>query len=261
MREGGRKWHCSPWDCNVNSYHLKQDVQYCLWASCSSLFLSPPTDPAKAPTPPVTPLEPAPTRSSGGLAPTPIVPKRPKVPARSSSRSRGPAQGPSQPVPPVIPTPPSLYTGVGGIPIPASLVPKTKLLSAIKDKTGARYLQRSKPYSPWMPTDEDLWAAHHLLNGKEEWAVQGPTFLPAGHPRRSDGKGAKYGCDFCPKVFTNLMDGRGHTQAHHLGGKLSSPLCPCSKRFNSSSVLWDHMNLKHNANPSAIQNDPPPLTS
>ena len=176
---------------------------------------------------------------------------------RGSSRSTGPAQGPSQPVPPVVPTPLSSYTGAGGVPIPAGLVPKTKLLSAIADKTGTRYLQKSKPYSPCLPTDEDLWAAHRLLNGKDEWAVQGPTFLPAGHPRRSDGKGAKYGCDFCPKVFTNLIDGRGHTQVHHMGGKLSSPLCPCNKRFNSSSVLGDNMDLKHNAHPSAIQNDPP----
>ena len=80
-----------------------------------------------------------------------------------------------------------------------------------------------------MPTDEDLWAAHHLLNGKEKLAIWGPTFLPAGHPRRRDGKGVKYGCDFCLKVFTNIMDGRGHTQAHHSGGQLSSPLCPCNK--------------------------------
>ena len=71
------------------------------------------------------------------------------------------------------------------------------------------------------------------------------------------------------KVYTNLMDGRGHTQAHHMGGKLSSPsalcrghtqahhmggklsspLCPCNKGFNSASVLLDHLDLKHNSHP------------
>ena len=96
--------------------------------------------------------------------------------------------------------------------VSADLASKAKLLSQIGDKFRARYLQRAKPYTPWTPTDADLWAAHHLLNGTDEWAVSGPSFLPSGSARRSDGKGAKYGCDFCPKVYTNLMDGRGHTQ-------------------------------------------------
>ena len=111
-------------------------------------ILPPPKDPVQAPTPPVTPLGPAPKRSSEGLASTPVPPKRPKAAGRGSSRFTGPAPGPSHPVPPIVSTPLSSYTGAGGVPIPAGLVPKTKLLSAIADNRGAQYLQRSKPYSP-----------------------------------------------------------------------------------------------------------------
>ena len=196
-----------------------------------------PQDLVHAPTPPETPFGPTPKRSLGGQVPTSAPAKRPKLAARSLSRSTGPALGPSHPVPPFAPIPPLFYHRAGGVQVSADLAPKTKLLSQIGDKSGAHYLQRAKPYIPWTTTDADLWAAHHLLNGTGEWAVSGPSFLPSGIARRSDGKGAKYGCDFCSKVYTNFMDGRGHTQAHYMGGKLSSPSAPATKALIVSVCL------------------------
>ena len=228
---------------------MEQDVLDCPWAS-SSYPISPKSlDPIHAPTPPVTPLGSIPKRSSGGLASAPVPTKRLKVAAMGLSRSTGPALGASHPVPLIVPTPPLFYHGAGGVQVSADLAPKIKLLLQIEDKSRAHSLQRAKPYTPWTPIDANLWAAHHLLNGTGEWAVSGPRFLPSRSARRSDRKGAKYGCDFCPNVYTILMDGRGHTQAHYMGGKLSSPLWPCNKGFNSVSVLLDHLDLKHNSHP------------
>ena len=56
-------------------------------------------NPVQAPTPPVTPLSPTAKRGSGGLASAPVPLKRSKAAGRGSSRSTGPALGPSHPVP------------------------------------------------------------------------------------------------------------------------------------------------------------------
>ena len=70
-----------------------------------------------------------------------------------------------------------------------SALPPTQRLADLPNKMGPCYSQQSKPYVPWTPTDEDLWTAHYLLTGKDEWAVPGPKFLVSGSVRRSHGKG------------------------------------------------------------------------
>ena len=174
------------------------------WSRMSQTAWGPPAPPpiskqsqnlVQAPTPPAAPLGPAAKRSSGGLASTPVPPKGPRW---LGGVQAGLLDLPWAPVSPIAPTPPLFYHRAGGVQVSADLAPKAKLLSQIADKTRARYLQRAKLYTPWTPTDVDLWAAHHLLNRTGEWAVKGPSFLPSGSARRGDSKGAKHGCDFCP---------------------------------------------------------------
>ena len=103
--EGGGEWHCSPQGYNVNSHHLEQDILDSLWTSCSFLHSSAVPKPGPGPhSSCCNPLGSTAKRSSGGLASTPVPPKRPKAAGRGSSRSTGPALGPSYPVPHIAPT-------------------------------------------------------------------------------------------------------------------------------------------------------------
>ena len=151
-KEGGSQWAGDMWERVVGSGIVVPRATKSTpttWSRMSQTAWGPPAPPSisqqsqnlvQAPTSPATPLGSATKGSAGGLVSAPVPPKRPKVAGRGSSRSTGPALGPSHPVPPVVPTPPLFYHGAGGVQVSADLAPKAKLLSQIADKSGARYL-------------------------------------------------------------------------------------------------------------------------
>ena len=66
---------------------------------------------------------------------------------------------------------------------PANLPPQRRLSEQPKSQRGKRWLARmNKPYVPWGATQDQLWEAHRLLTGKDQWATPKP---PTSHSPRS----------------------------------------------------------------------------
>ena len=103
-------------------------------------------------------------------------------PARSSSRSQGPASGSGQgarlkttsqapaPAPPTGGSwqPPVLPQGHIFGSVPAGVTLDCRKLSELHKKSGYRWDQRQHPFAPWTPSQVELWEAYHLIHGEGE---------------------------------------------------------------------------------------------
>ena len=202
------------------------------------------------------------------------VPLRHKRPARSSSRPTGPAPGSWQgakpktskiPMPtsskgrsghPPAPTLPQGHT-VGTVPPGVTL--ETRTLAGLPQQSGYRWNQRKHPYVAWNPTQEELWAAHRLLQGAGEWAVPEITYLKSNDPRlQGQAHSMWWLCPApnCSHLSANRLDCWGHYQSTHAGVS-SSRLWPCWTPFKNGSTLSTHLDLKHNVEPKWVAHNPP----
>ena len=138
------------------------------------------------------------------------------------------------------------------------LPPQKHLLNVPEGpQRGKRWHDRmNKPYTSWGATTTQLWEAHCLLTGKDQWATLKATYLP------SQAKGApsmRYLCGepSCQHRSSSVLDARGHHQATHLN-LTSSPLCSCrNNTFYNAATLANHLDMQHNVHPGAVMRDPP----
>ena len=196
----------------------------------------------------------------------------------SSNRSRrqpskltrrwGVCRGPQ----PVTPRPPSLRSksttpagthGASRAPVPpaataTNLPPQKRLFDVPEEARGKQWHDRmNKPYTTWEVTDAQLWEAHHLLTGKDQWATPKASYLSSVPAKGAPSMRYLCGEPSCQHRSASVLDARGHHQATHLN-LTSSPLCSCrNNTFFNAATLANHLDMQHNVHPGAVMRDPP----
>ena len=115
----------------------------------------------------------------------------------------------------------------------------------------------NKPYTAWEATDAQLWEAHCLLTGKDQWATPKASYLSNVPAKGAPSMRYLCGEPSCQHRSASVLDARGHHQATHLN-LTSSPLCSCrNNTFFNAATLANHLDMQHNVHPGAVMRDPP----
>ena len=141
---------------------------------------------------------------------------------------------------------------------PANLPPQKRLLDEPVERRGKRWHDRmNKAHTSWGATQTQLWEAHRLLTGKDQWATPKATYLPSTQAMGATSMRYLCGEASCQHRSASVLDARGHHQATHLN-LTSSPLCSCrNNTFYNTATLANHLDMQHNIHPDAVMRSPP----
>ena len=183
---------------------------------------------------------------------------------RSRRRSRGPQLAtPRPPATNTTPTTPAGTHGASRVPVPPAptapgLPPQKHLYDVPENQRGKWWKDRwNKPFTSWGATNSQLWEAHCLLTGKNQWATPKATYLSSVPAKGAPSMRYLCGEPSCQHRSASVLDARDHHQATHI--KLtSSPLCSCrNNTFFNAATLANHLDMQHNVHPGAVMRDPP----
>ena len=257
-------WGCS---CSPPAPGLSQEVQQALDHSHAVILGKTPSIHSRPP--------PRVSAALGALAAhwvlTPLEQQQIKEVALKACKEVGVLQRPTGPQP-VTPRPPSLRSqsatpaatrGATRAPLPPAATatnppPQKRLLDIPEEARGKQWHDRmNKPYTSSGATNAQLWEAHCLLTGKDQWATPKALYLSS-----VPAKGApsmRYLCGelSCQHRSASVLDARGYHQATHLN-LTSSPLCSCrNNTFYNAATLANHLDMQHNVHPGAVMRTPP----
>ena len=122
---------------------------------------------------------------------------------------------------------------------PAPLPPQKHLLEVPEHQRGKQWHDRmNKPFTPWEPTQVQLWEAHRLFKGESEWATAKATYLPSSAAKGAPSMRYLCGADSCRHLSASVLDARGHYQANHLDGLTSLPCVPAGTTLSKMLPPW-----------------------
>ena len=91
----------------------------------------------------------------------------------------------------------------------ASLPPQKHLLEVPRAKRGKRWHARmGKAYTPWNPTQAQIWEAHHLLIGESKWKTPKATYLHVAEAKGAASMRYLCGHDSCGHLSASVLDAR-----------------------------------------------------